>query len=202
MASTLSRHVHFAFVLLAVLFSAEWASAQEPPYPQVEVFGSVGSAKYYSDYWFPDPWRNVGFGLGVRLSPRLGVEVELNRMLGVSPGSVSGVAFIPSRPGSTVQFVGREGFTSMTLASGSLVYYFSKKRVQPYLTGGLGVGWERGVTFFYPDEKEFRATQRYLALGGGIRVSITRAIAIRPEFKVYGPVYGIGRASVAVAYQW
>ena len=170
-------------------------------YRRPEVFFVIGRGDYLSDYWFPPAWVNVGGGIGTRLSRRFGVEFEVNRMLGVSPWTVTGVAFIPNRPGSRTEFSGREGFTSMTVAAGSLLYYFRDKRVQPFLSAGVGVALERGVTYHYPSEEEFQKTESLGTFGGGLKVFVSERIAVRPEFRVSIPA-GPDRASIGVMYSW
>ena len=98
-------------VILAILFFAVSASAQQKPQPEIK--GTVGWVGFIDEDWI-----NHGmFGAAARfyVTPRIGIEPEIAYMIG--PGSDRDVLLIPH-----VTFDFRPGET-----------------VRPYLIGGVGL---------------------------------------------------------------
>jgi hypothetical protein len=125
-------------------------------------------------------------------------------MLGAEPATFSGTRLNPD--GTRSSYEAREGISSLTLASGNILYYFSDKRIQPYVSAGIGGIWERGVFNSVTSEGKYRYNDVAGTAGAGVRISITPRISVRPEFRLYGTSRGalftVHRGSVAVAYQW
>jgi opacity protein-like surface antigen len=205
-----NRKVLWAITLtlaIAVL-SAHQAAAQESPtytsYLKPELFVSAGGgvAGQWLSECCPPTWKNLGIGLNVRLSRRFGVELEGNRMLGAEPARITATRLrADGTPGARFEY--REGISSMTLASGNILYYFSDRRIQPYVSAGIGGIWERGI--FYSStrvEEAYRHNDVAGTAGAGLRLSITPRISVRPEFRVYATsrtrVETVGRAAIAV----
>ena len=191
---------------------AQEAQSFEQKYFKPELFVSVGHA-VAGNWWSeccPPHWSNLGIGLTLRLSRRIGVEVEGNHMLGAEPVKVSGTGIRPSDR-ARFPYEYHSGVSSLTLGSGNVLYYFSDKRVQPYLSGGIGAIWERGMVGERDFENGGTIGLRYQdnemagTLGGGVKISITPRISVRPELRLYEPtgsLHSIGRVSVAAAYRW
>jgi opacity protein-like surface antigen len=97
-----------------------------------------------------------------------------------------------------------------------VLYFFSDARSQPYITGGLGALWTKGVgsiTFGGSDPwriTELEFSDRGLAwhVGAGVRIAVTRSVSVRPEFRLYDSTIqsrvnlNLFRGSVAVGYGW
>ena len=68
------------------------------------------------------------------------------------------------------------------MATGNVVYFFSTGRAQPYVTGGIGTLWSKGVasiTFggrnpWHITEQEFQERGLVWHIGTGIRLAVTR----------------------------
>lgn len=153
---------------------------------------------------------NIGGGLGLRHRSGLGIEFELNRTLGLSPTLAPCGLTVPCAG------TGHEGVRAATIASANVLYHFSKSRIQPYLTVGIGALWSKGVstttlageTQAIQTEQEWRDTGLALNWGGGVRILITRAISLRSEYRFYNSTLrsrvnlSLIRASIGVGYHW
>ena len=156
---------------------------------------------------------NIGGSVGLRWR-RLGFEVEANRTLGLSPE--------PAHCAFRVPCVGtaREGLLSATLASVNVLYFFpaapSRLAPQFYVIGGAGALWSREVTSAATtgptqvtlSELVYDDTGLAINGGAGVRLRLTDAIVIRPEFRLHNSTamsasnLSITRFSITAAYQF
>ncbi|HEY7448735.1 MAG TPA: outer membrane beta-barrel protein [Vicinamibacterales bacterium] len=180
---------------------------------RVEVFGGIGWGHLFrvEDQTFGDR-PNIAAGLGVELFPRVRVELEFSDTVGLTPDSTP----CGAPPGITCVGEGRDGFSRARMATGNVAYFFSNGRTQPYITGGIGTLWSKGVssiTFgggnpWIITEQEFHERGLVWHVGTGVRLAVTRRIFIRPEFRIYDSTIqsrvnlNMLRGSVAVGYGW
>lgn len=158
----------------------------------------------------------IGGGAGIRWR-RLGVEVDAQRMLGLSPKSLP----CAIQYGQTC-LPGSQGARSATLASVSALVTLARTRVEPYVAGGVGVLWSRQTD---PDllfsgvpshpstsaslvQREVNDRGFAISFGGGIPIPVTSAIAVRSEVRFYDATLlsaynmGLVRVAVQVGYRW
>jgi opacity protein-like surface antigen len=174
-----------------------------------EVFGSIGAGHLFrfNDQTFGDEL-NLGAGFGVRGS-RLGVEFEVNRLFGLTPGPAPcGIASCSGE--------GREGVMSATIASANLLYYLSSSRIQPYVSGGLGGLWSESVHSTLTvvgnsgtiTEQTDRDAGLALNFGGGVRIGLHKSFSIRPEVRFYSSTahsrenLSMIRTSIGAVFHW
>jgi opacity protein-like surface antigen len=200
---------------LGSMYVSNFAAAQslQAADPRFEVFGGIGWGHLFrvEDRTFGDR-PNIAAGIGVELSPRVRVEFEFSDTVGLTPAST----LCGAPPGITCVGEGRDGFNRARMATGNVVYSFSSGRTQPYVTGGIGTLWSKGVgsiTFgsgnpWIITEQEFHERGLVWHVGTGVRLTVTRRISIRPEFRIYDSTLqsrvnlNMLRASVAVGYGW
>jgi opacity protein-like surface antigen len=180
---------------------------------RLELFGGIGWGHLFrvEDRTFGDR-PNIAVGFGVELVPRVHIEFELNDTIGLTPES----ALCGAPPGITCVGTGHEGFRRARIATGNVLYFFSNGRAQPYVTGGIGTLWSKGVrsiTFgggnpWHITEQEFHERGLVWHIGTGVRVAVTPRVSIRPEFRIYDSTIqsrvnlNLLRGSVAVGYGW
>jgi opacity protein-like surface antigen len=200
---------------LASICVSNFAAAQSlhASTPRFEVFGGIGWGHLFrvEDRTFGDR-PNIAAGVGVELFPRVRVEFEINDTVGLTPEST----LCGAPPGITCVGEGHDGFSRARMATGNVVYFFSNGRTQPYITGGIGTLWSKGVgsiTFgsrnpWIITEQEFHERGLVWHVGTGVRIAVTRRISIRPEFRIYDSTIqsrvnlNMFRGSVAVGYGW
>jgi opacity protein-like surface antigen len=154
---------------------------------------------------------NLGTGIGLRHRSGLGVDVEVNRTLGLSAKPAAcGVVNIPCE-GSA-----REGVTGVTIFSVNVRYEFTRARVRPYVTGGVGAIRSKGFSAALSiseqravfSEQQWQDTGFAGNFGGGVRIGLSRRLSLRPELRVYNGValsranLSMFRPSVVLAYSW
>jgi len=173
--------------LFGVLASPLWllmsipavGNAQTTPAEGIrpEVFVSAGSGVVFLGADAEIPVRpNLGVGVGIRPWSRLGIEFEFNKNLGRS---------------------GRYG--SVATTSVNAAYFFSSRRTQPYVSGGIGAFWSDQVYLFRIPLNTRLAGN--VAVGAVIPVAA--AICVRPEFRAYlKRDLRVFRPSIAVGYHW
>jgi hypothetical protein len=211
---------------------ATQSSSQPPARVRLrpEVFVSIGRAQLHASESASPGWTNLGAGITLPLSRRVATQVEFNQMVGLSLETISGFRQVVDCRGTVcvsgprVPYEAHQGTSSMRSASGNLVYYFSDKRLQPFVSGGVGVIWQRGVWYWSGDslrpaqEQAFHKASLSIPLGAGIRISIPGRISVTPEvryqsarFKLPHLPPGEGewtyhrdvvRLSIAAGYQW
>jgi opacity protein-like surface antigen len=149
---------------------------------------------------------NIGGGAGLQWR-RLGVEFEANRTLGLSSEEVACTAPCAG--------TARSGLLSSSLLSANVLYFFSsasRPSAQFYLTGGIGALWSKEVTTWATQttmgELAYDDTGLAINFGAGMRIRVTEAISLRPEFRFYNSVIlssanlSLTRFSIAAGYHW
>ena len=202
------RHARLAPILLVLVFQA----ASHGQSLTREVFGSIAYGRLFR---FEDNpiggGPNFGAGIGLKHRSGLGFEMELNRTLGLSAKPVPcGIVNVPCE-GSA-----RQGVTGATIASANVRYEFSRERVRPYVTGGVGILRSAGLSARVDateqravfSEEKWSDTGLAINIGGGVRIGLTRALSLRPEVRVYGASalsranLSLFRASLVLAWSW
>lgn len=154
---------------------------------------------------------NIGGSLGIVHRSGVGVEFEMNRTLGFSP-ELARCAI----EGTTCFGTTHAGIRPPMIASVNLQYRFKGRRVQPYVSAGLGVLWSKSVQStgriggpeVIHTEAEVSDTGIGPALGAGLRLSLSRAISISPEIRwLDGSLtsrdeLAVTRVVVRTAYSW
>jgi hypothetical protein len=175
-----------------------------------EAFGSVGWGHLAraEDRTFGDEV-SLGGGIGVVLRRHLGIEIEVNRMFGLT--ATAGSCGLAACVG-----VSREGVTSALILSGNVRYLFGEGRVQPHVGGGAGGMWTRSFVsqvivqsgIGTLTEVARRDAGLALNVGGGVAIALNRMVSLRPEVRVYDSsvqsrqnLYLV-RTSVATAVRW
>ena len=171
------------------------AQGQEHQY-RSEVFGSIGYSSVSDDEGSLGGGISGGFGAGLRLTPRFGIEFDFNTLRNRRTTS-----------GNSLEFAGH-GF----LASGSGLLYLRSGRVQPYLALGAGV-------LHYINENRLSAspvakrpgTGAALNAGLGTLFFVSPHVSLRPDLRliagsaggtqvIEGPV--MFRLSFGLGYHW
>jgi opacity protein-like surface antigen len=173
----------------AVLFLiAGFGFAQTPGY-KTEVFGLTGIAEVHDDESSLGKGINLGGGIGLRLSPRFGINFE-------------GYYSESSR---NLPDVGRIESNATTLAA-DLHVYFPVGKVEPYVLVGTGLThFNRKGNFI---DTSFRSTDNGYTLqwGGGARIFVTPQLSVRPEFKWVSSsnisFVNQLRGTVSIGYHW
>lgn len=131
---------------------------------------------------------NIGGGAGLRWR-RLGIQFEMNRMLGLSPKEA-----VCDVVGETCVGTAHDGARSATATSVNVLFFFPKTHVEPYITGGIGALSSTQVSSVLNSsagrpptftEEEWRDRGFAFNCGGGVRVPITQAINLAPELRIY-----------------
>jgi hypothetical protein len=176
-----------------------------------EVFASVGRAFLIEGETLTGG-ASVGVGLTLPIFPRLSARVEVSRMLGTSVDTFTGVRLRcpggvcgPSEP-----FEYRSGTSSLTAANAGLLFYFSERRLRPFLGGGLSLLWREGAvlcaTFCRdPDaySEDFRKTDMKGFVSTGLRIVLSQRVSVTPELQIYNARdYGVIRPSIAAGVHW
>jgi opacity protein-like surface antigen len=198
------------FVACVVVFVACASVARAQPAandPTLEIFGGVAFGHLANCCRVFGNGPNIGGGAGLRWR-RLGIQFEMNRMLGLLPKQAPcGVV------GEPCVGAARDGATSTTIASANVLVFFPRKRLEPYVSGGVGALWSAQVSSVLsghpPTFSEMPWHDRGLALniGGGVRVPITSAIGVVPELRLYDATLlsranlGLLRAALHISYR-
>ena len=204
--------MRIVIVLALTLACAGPVSAQPfTDHGRGELFANLASAHIFraEDRSFGNP---VAIGGGVRLpiARRLGIEVEVNRALGLQAA--------PARCGilGGCEGTAREGVLDATLASANVYVRFPHGRVEPFLIGGVGGLWTTSVNSVtrmrdgvgVMSELEQRDAGLAIGFGGGVDVRLTPRLSVRPEIRIYDSTamsrtnLAIIRTAVGMGYRW
>ena len=150
----------FSVLVLAALPATAQSSGE---FKRWEVHGFIGGGKSYDDEGSIGSGLSGGFGIGKRLTRRIGVEGEYTRFH--HRREIAGGAFL------------WEG--SANLFTGNLLIHFSPdSRAQPFvLIGAGGMSYEGGGPGFSWN------------CGAGVKVYVTDHWFIRPEFRISSGKY-------------
>jgi hypothetical protein len=173
----------------------------------------LGHVFRYEDQTFGDR-PNISGAVAIVHRAGLGVELEINGTLGLSPSPApcgTAIDAVPACVGRT-----HNGVRSATIGSVLARYQFSRRGVRPYVTAGLGVlrsrsVWSSGVV----EGNQIILTETELTdigvgpdLGAGIRVDVTRRASIRPEVRWLEASFrsrlnlAVTRLSIRTVYSW
>lgn len=197
-------------VLAVTLAGAVPASAQSSS-QRGELFASVGSAHIFraEDRRFGTPM-NIGGGVRLPLGQHLGIELEVNRALGLE-AEAARCGVLGGCEGAA-----REGLLDATVATANLYVRFPHGRVEPFVVGGVGGLWTTGVSSVTTmrgnigvmREVEERDAGLAIGFGGGADIRLTRRFSLRPEIRVYDSTamsrinLGVIRTSLAAGWHW
>jgi hypothetical protein len=179
--------------------------------PEISAAVGLGHVFRYSDEAFGDPL-NVGAAVAIAHRSGLVVELELDRVFGLEP------KFAPcGLVNNTCIGDGRYGPREAGVASLGMHYRFKRgERIQPFLFAGVGVLWTASLhtttfTRTHPAvmvESESRDRGFGPDLGAGLRISLSRHIAISPEVRwldaslLSRENLAITRLGIRTAYSW
>ena len=162
-----------------------------------EVFVSLGRAWLFEGI---GKWPSFGAGVTLPLASRFALQLEANRMLGTRVRTFSSVRRVDLN-GPEQRFEYQSGTSYMTVANASLLYYFSRRRVQPFIGGALSMVWREGADLCLLEcigtpqtTRTFRTIEPRGSARAGLRIPLGR-FSVTPEVKLY-------TASVAVGYRW
>jgi hypothetical protein len=178
------------------LFLPSAAAAQEYD-SRWEVFGTLGYGGTWDDEGGIGRGLDVGGGLGLRATRKLGFEGSINR-----------VKHVREFDSSPVRFEGTAVF-----ASANALYHFSESRAQPFVTGGGGAFWhEDRSSGLGPPRAPLEAGGFVFNFGGGVKVFLGKHVSLRPEFRIFigdpgggggvEPPFSLMRGSIGVSYHW
>jgi len=192
------RVLRYALAIMSVpLLYQQACLAQASEYHyRGEAFGSIGYVKVADDEGGLGGGISGGGGAGLRLTPRFGVEFEVNSLRNRTTFS-----------GNSVEFAG-SGF----VASGSGLVFLRGGRVQPYLAFGVGALHYTSDNRF-PDAPRVKRSGTGAAgnAGVGTLIFINPHISLRPDLRlIAGKAGGIEviegpvmlRASIGLGYHW
>ena len=184
-------------VIAAVVFLMPLLSIAQENRTKWEVFGTAGYGRAYDDEGNIGSGLDLGGGFGYRITPKVGVE-----------GSFNWFSHTREFGGSPVRFEG-------TAVSGAanVVYHFSESKVQPFVTGGIGAlqheDRSTGLGQVGPPRTKSGFSYNF---GGGVKIFLTKRVALRPEGRVLisnlgsgpgiEPPFSTFRGSVGIGYHW
>jgi opacity protein-like surface antigen len=171
---------------LVALFTSAAAAAQSPPWtPEVSIAAGTGYVFRYNDEGYGNHW-NAGGGAALVHRSGFAIEFEADRTWGLDPRPTPcGVV------GVTCIGAGRDGPTSATVTSIGMQYRLKGERIQPYFTAALGVLWTTSlssitrVTGSVATITESESSDHGFGpdLGAGVRIAVTKNLAISPEIR-------------------
>lgn len=158
---------------------------------------------------------NVVLGAGVRHRNGFGVDVEWNHTFGLTPGPAPCGIIIDGVPAQCVG-QGRDGVEAVTVGAVGVRYTFTRTRLRPYLTAGLGVLRSSSVwsTASVQGNRVVLTEQRLLDtgfgpdIGAGVTFAVSPHVSIQPEIRwldasVHSRVnLGVTRAGARISYDW
>jgi hypothetical protein len=162
-----------------------------------EVFGTLGYGGTWDDEGGVGRGLDIGGGLGVRATRKLGFEGSINRIRHLRKFSTSPVRF--------------EG--TAVFASANALYHFSESSTQPYVIGGVGALWhEDRSSGLGPVRPPLDASGFAYNFGGGVKFFLSKHVSLRPEFRIFigdlgvnggvEPPFSLMRGSIGVSYHW
>lgn len=164
-----------------------------------EVFGTVGYGRTWDDEGDIGRGINLGGGLGVRATPKLGFEGSVNRVRHSRTFDFSGVTFKGTG----------------TFVSANALYHFTESGVQPFVTGGVGVVHRTDSSSaigLEPPRPSISASGFAYNFGVGMKIFANKHISVRPEFKIFfgdlsdqdliDPVFRVVQGSIGISYHW
>jgi hypothetical protein len=154
---------------------------------RAEIFGGIGVAKYEQFFGASGSAANFEVGVGFRpFSPDRGGWRGLGFQFRTDTQSEK--IFQSSFTGGAPVVVGHQ---NRTLFLADVLYHFTNRRAQPYISLGIGAS---------------RATRdaTAAAVASGVKVFLNRRVSLRPELRVSldERVDGTVRGSVAIGYHW
>ncbi len=175
---------------------------------------ALGHVFRFEDQTFGDQ-PNVTAGFALLHRTGLGVEVEMNRTLGLTPSPAPCGIVIGGAPAVCVGNA-HDGVRSATIASVSAQYELTERGLRPYLVAGVGVlhtnsVWSRANvvgTQVVLTEEALSDTGVGPDLGAGLRLAPARNVTIRPEIRWLDASLlsrlnlAVTRLSVRVGYSW
>jgi opacity protein-like surface antigen len=197
-------HTRSLVFAIAVLSAPTLTWAQGPPSdgwaPEVSIGAGLGHVFRYEDQAFGDRL-NIGGGAAIVYRDRFAIELEIDRTAGLTPRqvpcSVVGVTCVGS---------GRDGPLSAAVRSLNVQYRFKRgRRMQPFLVAGFGTLWTTSLHSIthaggaVATISEFESRDRGFGpdLGAGLRIALTRRLAVSPEIRWLDAPW-MGAANLAV----
>jgi len=197
-----------AIVLIAL--AAPAAAAAQTWTPEVSIAAGMGYVFRFDDEGYGNHW-NAGGGAALVHRSGFAIEFEADRTFGVDPKPVAcGIV------GVTCVGQGRDGPSSATVTSVGIQYRLKGERVRPYFTAALGVLWTTSLSSItrvsgsVATISEFESSDHGFGpdLGAGVRIALTKNLAISPEVRwLDAPALSrqnlaVTRLTVRTSYGW
>jgi hypothetical protein len=156
---------------------------------------------------------NVGVAWAMRHTSGFGFTLDASRTVGRATHRVSCADAPSDVPVANCVGDGEQGVVDTTTASATAQYYFSRSRVQPYVSGGAAVyqdslaGVRTVQTPWMPRPVALQSLERSkgvaFAAGGGARIVLTDHLALHPAMTLYkADNWTHVRASVGAGVGW
>ena len=180
------RGITGSLAVLAIAAIPSAASAQSGSWtPEISLSAGLGHVFRWEDQTYGDRI-TAGVGVAIDHASRWGFEWHADRTVGLEPKQAPcGLVNV------TCIGIAHDGPTEMTVMSMSVRRDFGDGRVQPYLTGGLGVMWSRSlhsitqVRGSVATTAEFASSDRGFGpdLGAGLRFRLARSWSVETEVR-------------------
>ena len=180
------RVITRGLTVLALTAMPSAAAAQSGSWtPEISLSAGLGHVFRWDDETFGD---RIAAGVGVAMvhTSDWAFEWHVDRTFGLEPKQAPcGLVNV------TCIGIAHYGPTEMAVMSMSVRRYFGAGRVQPYLTGGLGVMWSRSlhsvtqVRGSIATNTEFASSDRGFGpdLGAGMRLRLARSWSVETEVR-------------------
>jgi opacity protein-like surface antigen len=212
------RQRRAALMLAAASLFPALAAAQSRPArgwaPAVSAGMGNGHVFRYADQSFGDA-PNVSAAFALMRHNGVGVEVEANRTIGLSPEPAPCGVLI-NGASAACEGAAREGVLDAASVSFNFRYQVVRYRLQPYFLAGLGILHTRAVASVTTvrgstvtlSEIEDSSTGLGPDIGAGVRIPVAAGLSVDPEIRWLAAAslsrhnLAVTRASVRVAYGW
>lgn len=213
-----TRRLSRSLLLVAVNLFPVLAAAQSRPAPgwtpEVSAGVGIGHVFRYADESFGDE-PNISVAAALLRHNGIGLEVEANRTMGLTPRPAPCGVFVAGAP-ATCEGEAREGVLDAASVSFNFRYQFMRYRLQPYFMAGVGILHTRVVTSVTTvrgetatlSEVEDSSTGLGPDVGAGLRIPIVGGLSINPEIRWLEAAslsrhnLAVTRASVRAAVSW
>lgn len=153
--------------------------------PELSISGGVGHVFRLQDQSFGGRG-NIGGSMAIAHRSGFVIELEADRIFGLEPQlTPCGIA------GVTCIGTGFDGPRTTTVTALNVQCRFTSRRLQPYLTAGIGALWSRSfhslthVRGVIAEITTMQSSDRGFGpdVGGGLRIALGRRVAISPEIR-------------------
>lgn len=183
--------------ILPLLFISFAIAAAEDEYSytpflhRVEIFANIGTGSW--SFYQPDGGWLLGGGIVFRPYDKAGFEINVRHLRTVHEESYDRDSYF--RNEETGEMV-----------TGSVHYYFSQLRFQPYLLLGGGYAGSRRMSLYRTNEQEesyeSNNSSFVIEAGGGVNLFLTKRFSVRPDVRMLIGSIGSIQGSANLCYHW